>query len=75
MATTLFKSTEEALAFGKHANRQQIIVLRALRNAYLLAAKSCAKRTSIKDFDAALLFATHAQFMREALESAGQPLN
>ena len=71
---TFIKSTEEAVAFGKHANPQQIKVLRVLRNFYLQAAKTF-PRDSIKNLETALFFATKGQFMREALEAAQQPLN
>lgn len=73
--TTLFKSTEQAVAFGENASPHQIKLLKTLRNYYLQAAKSIPRGSSIEDLNKALVFATQAQFMREALESVPQPLN
>jgi len=69
MATPFFKSSEAAVAFGVHANFDQVRILKALRNLYLQAAKSFPTGASIEELETALFFATQAQFMREALES------
>ena len=68
---TQFKSTEQAVAFGKHANVHQVNILKIQRDYYLRAAKAVPQDSPIEDLNKALFFGVQAQFMREALE-AGQ---
>ena len=67
----IFTSSEQAVQFGRNANRSQMKILKILRNYYLQAARSIPKDSSMEDLSTAIVFATDAQFMREALE-AGQ---
>lgn len=65
----IFTSSEKAVQFGRIANRSQIKILKILRNYYLQAAKSIPRDSCMENFNTAIVFATQAQFMREALES------
>jgi len=65
------KNSEEAIAFGKVATEEQIKLLKVVRNYYLKKLPEITKNTSREVMDKGMIDATQAQFMREALQSAG----
>ena len=62
------KTSEQAVAYGKAATPIQIKALKIMREAYLQWARDA---TQYEQFQTALDHAVNAQFVREALEAAG----
>ncbi|MBA7661965.1 hypothetical protein ES703_69985 [subsurface metagenome] len=62
----MFNSTEEAVAFGLQVSEEGRITLRRLRKTHL---QNFDLAMDKEDFDQASIFATRAQFCREALEA------
>ena len=61
-----FKSTEDAMRFGKTANERQINLMANLRKYGIDKADKLMK---LGDLDTAVIWATKAQFYREAIEA------
>ncbi len=66
-------NTQEAFDFGKIATEEQRQELEDLRTYYLEKANINVSDSTIPELEEALVYATQAQFMREALE--GNPLH
>jgi len=62
----MFNSTEEAVAFGLQVGQEERSMLKRLRKAHLQNFNLAMDK---EDFDQASIFATRAQFCREALEA------
>ena len=62
------KTSEQAVAYGKTATPLQVKALKIMREAYLQWARDAA---DYEQYQTALDHAVNAQFVREALESAG----
>lgn len=60
-----FKSTNEAVAFGKVASSEEVEELKSIKIKYDVKFKRCMGE---KDFDEASIVATKSQFCREATE-------
>ena len=62
----MFSSTQEAVRFGLRASEVERMMLASLRIRFMRKFEDAMSRNA---FDQALIFATKAQFCREALEA------
>jgi hypothetical protein len=67
-----FKCTEEAVAFGRRATVEQVEALKDLQEMYSKKVNEIKSETErdLKTLDMQMIFATRAQFCREAIEGA-----